>query len=57
MFKPTEIKSLTGLRGVAACFVVAYHYFNMSNGLGLFKPLLLHGYLCVDLFFWYLAGL
>ncbi len=51
MPKMKEIRSLTGLRGVAACFVVVYHYFNMSTGLGFFKPLLLHGYLSVDLFF------
>ncbi len=42
-----EIRSLTGLRGVAACYVMLYHYCRpASTGL-----LLKHGYLAVDLFF------
>jgi peptidoglycan/LPS O-acetylase OafA/YrhL len=46
-----EIRSLTGLRGIAAVYVVIFHYFlgvGMSNPL---KTLLAHGYLGVDLFF------
>jgi peptidoglycan/LPS O-acetylase OafA/YrhL len=46
-----EIRSLTGLRGVAACVVMAYHF---STGWVLPEPaqtMLRHGYLAVDLFF------
>lgn len=46
-----EIRSLTGLRGVAAVYVVIFHYF---LGVGMTNPLttlLAHGYLAVDLFF------
>jgi peptidoglycan/LPS O-acetylase OafA/YrhL len=46
-----NIKSLTGLRGVAAVYVVAFHY---SIGLPFSNPFttfLAHGYLAVDLFF------
>jgi peptidoglycan/LPS O-acetylase OafA/YrhL len=46
-----EIRSLTGLRGVAAVYVVIFHY---VPGVGMSNPLttlLAHGYLAVDLFF------
>ena len=46
---PTEIRSLTGLRGVAAGYVVLYHF--LSFGPGLAGNMLRHGYLAVDLFF------
>jgi peptidoglycan/LPS O-acetylase OafA/YrhL len=51
MAESREIKSLTGLRGVAALYVVAFHYL---DGLTLSSPgktFLAHGYLAVDLFF------
>ena len=47
----SEIRSLTGLRGVAAVLVLFYHA--MSRGTG-FQPLdriIHHGYISVDLFF------
>jgi peptidoglycan/LPS O-acetylase OafA/YrhL len=46
-----EIKPLTGLRGIAAIYVVLYHY---SMGLPFSSPeatFLAHGYFAVDLFF------
>ncbi len=48
-----EIRSLTGLRGVAALYVVLYHYVNFDPAYG---PAWLtgfvgHGYISVDLFF------
>ncbi|WJY15334.1 acyltransferase [Pectobacteriaceae bacterium CE90] len=46
-----EIRSLTGLRGVAAIFVMCYH-FNLSHLLtGGVENFFGHGYLMVDLFF------
>ena len=46
-----EIKALTGLRGVAALYVVFFH----ANGLHAFpamvRPFISHGYMAVDLFF------
>ncbi|MGN6423868.1 MAG: acyltransferase family protein [Asticcacaulis sp.] len=46
-----EIKALTGLRGVAALYVVLFH----ANGLHAFpqmvRPFVHHGYMAVDLFF------
>ncbi|ESQ83588.1 hypothetical protein AEAC466_13005 [Asticcacaulis sp. AC466] len=49
--KSREIKALTGLRGVAALYVVFFH----ANGLvafpSLIKPFIRHGYMAVDLFF------
>jgi peptidoglycan/LPS O-acetylase OafA/YrhL len=51
MAESKEIKPLTGLRGVAALYVVAFHYL---DGLTLSSPgktFLAHGYLAVDLFF------
>jgi peptidoglycan/LPS O-acetylase OafA/YrhL len=47
----TEIRALTGIRGVAACMVVIYHYFEPSMGLGSVHALIAHGYIAVDLFF------
>ena len=55
MYKSGEIRSLTGLRGVAALFVVAYHLLSSmiispaSENIGI--VFLRHGYLAVDLFF------
>lgn len=46
-----EIKSLTGLRGCAAIFVVFYHSFGGIPMKGAFNTLLAHGYLAVDIFF------
>ncbi len=46
-----EIKALTGIRGVAACMVVFYHYFQDSSGLGPVHALIRHSYISVDLFF------
>lgn len=47
----SEIRSLTGLRGVAALYVVLFH----ANGLVAFpdvvRPFIRHGYMAVDLFF------
>ena len=49
--KPGEIKALTGLRGIAALYVVIFH----ANGHYLFpqtfRPFIRHGYMAVDLFF------
>jgi peptidoglycan/LPS O-acetylase OafA/YrhL len=51
-----EIKPLTGIRGIAALYVVVYHLngfgapASMRIG-GLMRPLVDHGYLAVDLFF------
>ena len=44
--KLTEIRPLTGLRGVAACFVMLYHFTPDAAG-----AFLRHGYIAVDLFF------
>lgn len=46
-----EIRSLTGLRGVAAFYVMLYHFKIPDMGSGLFFDFIRHGYLCVDLFF------
>ena len=46
-----ELRSLTGLRGVAACFVVIYHYFQNDAPTGGISTIVRHGYLSVDLFF------
>ncbi|MCO5398542.1 acyltransferase family protein [Ralstonia soli] len=45
-----ELKSLTGLRGVAALYVVVYH-FHPVTGNGPISAFFRHGYLAVDLFF------
>ncbi|MBW8881957.1 MAG: acyltransferase [Asticcacaulis sp.] len=48
---PAEIRSLTGLRGLAALYVVLFH----ANGFWRFpdavRPFIHHGYMAVDLFF------
>lgn len=52
MVKNSEIRSLTGLRGIAACYVVLYHLRADHASLGsALKVLLGRGYLAVDLFF------
>lgn len=50
---PRDIRALTGLRGVAAVWVVAYHYDVQTNGtLPLLHDILVpQGYLAVDVFF------
>lgn len=48
--KRGEIKSLTGIRGVAACYVMLYH-FAAGFGPGPVKEFTQHGYISVDLFF------
>jgi len=54
MYK-SEIRSLTGIRGVAAIYVMFYHYFESIQSTKLPKShletFINHGYLCVDLFF------
>jgi peptidoglycan/LPS O-acetylase OafA/YrhL len=47
---PREIRSLTGLRGIAACYVMLYH-FSLDALTGLPRRIVQHGYLSVDLFF------
>ncbi len=44
-----EVRSLTGIRGVAALFVVVYHYVSLKSLPG--SSFLDHGYIAVDLFF------
>jgi peptidoglycan/LPS O-acetylase OafA/YrhL len=51
-----EIPALTGIRGVAACWVVFYHVHEFDALHGPFATLLRHGYLAVDIFF-VLSGL
>jgi len=46
-----EIRSLTGIRGIAALVVVLYHIDIAHANVGLFQHVLHHGYLSVDLFF------
>ena len=46
-----EIGALTGLRGLAACWVAAYHLHYMDPLLPRGGTLLHHGYLAVDIFF------
>jgi peptidoglycan/LPS O-acetylase OafA/YrhL len=46
-----EIRSLTGLRGAAAVYVVFHHYFLGLSFTNPFNTFLAHGYLAVDLFF------
>jgi|GEM_PF-3950304 len=49
--KQYEIKSLTGLRGIAAVYVMPFH-FKFSNFTSEFiKQFFDHGYLAVDIFF------
>ena len=47
----SEIRALTGLRGIAACYVVLYHFHGMSAPDGPVGNLIRHGYIAVDLFF------
>lgn len=52
MHSSKEIRSLTGLRGVAALVVVFYHYFQRASlPAGVTAGLVRHGYIAVDLFF------
>jgi peptidoglycan/LPS O-acetylase OafA/YrhL len=46
-----EIRALTGIRGIAACMVVVYHYLQDVSLPHLVRNLVLHGYVAVDLFF------
>src|SRR5258707_7540721 len=46
-----EIRSLTGMRGVAALAVVLYHLDLGQDDTGLVQHIIHHGYLAVDLFF------
>ena len=46
-----QIDALTGLRGVAACWVVIYHMHEFDALPDLIAPPLRHGYLAVDVFF------
>lgn len=50
MIRKGELKSLTGLRGVAACCVVLYHYTG-GYGFGPGRAFVQHFYTAVDLFF------
>jgi peptidoglycan/LPS O-acetylase OafA/YrhL len=47
----SEIRSLTGLRGIAAAYVVLHHYTDALPGATQSSALLSHGYLAVDVFF------
>lgn len=57
MIRTQEIKSLTGIRGLAALYVVVFHWYaeissSHLKSIPIFvKQLLGHGYLSVDLFF------
>ena len=46
-----EIKALTGLRGVAALYVVFFHANGMHAFPAMVRPFVSHGYMAVDLFF------
>jgi len=46
-----EIRALTGLRGIAAVLVTAYHFYPVAPGSGIWSDTLGRGYLWVDLFF------
>jgi peptidoglycan/LPS O-acetylase OafA/YrhL len=50
-----EIRALTGIRGIAACWVVAYHFWNSFIPQVVYipvaTPIIHRGYLAVDLFF------
>lgn len=47
----SEIKSLTGLRGVAAVLVLFYHAMSRGTGFQPIDRIIHHGYISVDLFF------
>jgi peptidoglycan/LPS O-acetylase OafA/YrhL len=47
----SEIRALTGLRGLAAIFVVVFHEAGNFSGDGPAATFLRHGYNAVDLFF------
>jgi peptidoglycan/LPS O-acetylase OafA/YrhL len=47
----SEIRSLTGLRGLAAAWVVLYHFHQADASAGALGTFLRHGYLAVDIFF------
>lgn len=47
----TEVRPLTGLRGVAATYVVVYHFTQGLSARSHLQVLTQHGYLAVDLFF------
>ncbi len=50
--RSTEIRSMTGVRGAAALFVMVYHFeLDRIPSDGAFSTFLNHGYLSVDLFF------
>jgi hypothetical protein len=46
-----EVRSLPGIRGIAASWVVLYHVHEADNFFSPLKMLLTHGYLAVDVFF------
>ncbi len=46
-----ELKPLTGVRGLAACYVVFYHLHNYDSVVWVPRQFLKHGYLSVDVFF------
>ena len=47
----SEVRALTGLRGVAALYVVFFHYFSPLRLTSPIMCIIGHGYLAVDLFF------
>ena len=47
----SEIRSLTGIRGIAALYVVLFHYLSGRPFTSPLSTFLNHGYLAVDLFF------
>ncbi|WAC49632.1 acyltransferase [Asticcacaulis sp. SL142] len=47
----SEIKALTGLRGIAAIYVVLYHMTGHYRFPDAIRPFIKHGYISVDLFF------
>jgi len=51
MSEVREIRALTGLRGIAAVYVVLFHYYSGVSFASPLVTLLSHGYLAVDLFF------
>jgi peptidoglycan/LPS O-acetylase OafA/YrhL len=51
MAKRAEIKSLTGVRGIAAVLVLAYHAMVRGTGIEPLDRIIHHGYISVDLFF------